>query len=180
MSWLAIIAIAVGVFLAAFAVWLVVGIRRIDALTKLYADRRTLHGALQLAGGARRPPPVDLTRAYPAVEAANLSALFDSLIQHFLLGVVSPKGNVTDEFTARLTALTEAEAQSAKPAFLDDAARFFHAMLSDAEIEQFVADPQRWMKRTSFKDGLNRLLKFTTAPCVGTAFGRLRAELGQS
>jgi hypothetical protein len=176
-AWLAAGAVVLGLLLALVGyVW--IGVRRIEALNRLYAHRPTLLGALQAVGGARRPPGGDLALAREVSDALGMDGSFESCIQGGLLSNFTIVGQpATDQFRQQLTALAEEEAERAKPGYLNDAALFFHATLSDAEMKQFIADPAR-IKRSHIRHGTSSLVVRTTAQCVGEARRRLR-ELEQ-
>lgn len=155
-------------------VW--IGLRRIEALHRLYADRPTLLGALDRAGGARRGPAGDLTLAHQVSAALDMDATFERQILVGLSSNFSIVGQtVTDEFRQRLTALAEAKAASAKLHYLEDAALFFHATLSEAEMRKLISDPTR-LKRTHIREGVSWLIVWSASKCVGEARGRLREE----
>lgn len=151
-GWLIAVCVIVAILLAV-AVYVWIGLRRIDALHRLYADRQTLVGALDKAGGARRGPTGDLTLARQVSAALNIESAFDR----------------------HVNALSEAEAAPAKSLFLEDAALFFHSTLSDLEMKRFISDPGR-LKRSHIREGVSHLIVWSAAKCVGEARRQLRNE----
>jgi hypothetical protein len=151
-GWLIAICVIVAILLA-LVVYVWIGLRRIDALHRLYADRPTLVGALDTAGGARRGPTGDLTLARQVSVALNMASAFDR----------------------QVIALSEAEAAGAKSSFLEDAALFFHATLSDLEMKRFISDPGR-LKRSHVREGVSHLIVWSAAKCVGEARKQSRSE----
>lgn len=142
---------AIVAILLAVVIYVWIGLRRIDALHRLYADRPTLVAALDTAGGARRGPTDDLALARQVSAALEIESAFDRAVM----------------------ALSEAEVAGAKSLLLEDAALFFHATLSDLEMKRFIADPGR-LKRSHIRDGVSHLIVWTASQCLGEASRQAR------